>query len=99
MSDTYGDISDDINDEEQQVHEFLDDTVAALRAATGDMQRIEIAIRTYCQRGRELDMSPMELWDYFAISYPGLPEKAGYSEAQIEETENRFQRVTNELWG
>ena len=88
----------DIDDEQKELDEFLDNTISALRAAAGDMGRIEEAIRDYCQRGRELEMSPMELWDYFTISYPGLPQQAGYDQEQIDQIDQRFERITNELW-
>ena len=86
-------------DEEQQIHELLDSTVTALRDAAGDMQGIRAAIVTYCRRGEELCLSPLHLWDYFAISHPGLPDKAGYSAAEVEETTELFEEVTSELWG
>jgi hypothetical protein len=43
-------------------------------------------------------MSPLELWDYFAISHPGLPMRAGYAEDEIERIEAVFSLLMDERY-
>ena len=80
-------------------HKLLDDTVARLKAADGDRESIEAAIRRYIERGDKLGASPYDLWDFFAISSPGIPERAGYCEAECEQMVGVFDRLSKERFG
>ncbi len=60
------------------------ETVASLQSADGDRERIESAVRRYIERGDKLGASPYDLWDFFAISSPGIPERAGYCGAECD---------------
>jgi hypothetical protein len=72
--------------------QFLKATVKALREARGDTKKLTRAIDAYLEQGDALDYSPSRLWDYFAISSPGLPEKAGYRGAEIEAADKLFEK-------
>jgi hypothetical protein len=78
---------------------LLDDTVTRLKAAEGDGERIEAAIRRYLRRGDECGRSPFILWDYFAISSPGIPERAGYCGYEGEQMVALFGRLSKERFG
>lgn len=78
---------------------LVDDTVARLKAADGDSERIETAIRRYIEQGNKCGMSPMILWDYFAISSPGIPERAGYCGVECEQMVAVFDRLSKERFG
>jgi hypothetical protein len=78
---------------------LCDDTVARLRAADGDRERIESAIRHYIERGDKLGASPYDLWDFFAISAPGIPERAGYCGYESENMVEVFVRLSKERFG
>jgi hypothetical protein len=77
----------------------VDETVARLRSAEGDRETIESAIRRYIDRGDKLGMSPLDLWDYFAISSPGIPQRAGLCGAECEQMVAIFERMTKEKFG
>lgn len=72
---------------------LIDDTISRLRAAAGDQEGIESALRRYIDQGDRMKMSPMELWDYFAISSPSIPEKAGYCGYDVERMNALFERL------
>jgi hypothetical protein len=76
-----------------------DDTVARLKAADGDRERIESALRRYIWRGEALGASPYVLWDFFAISSPGIPERAGYCGYECEQMVAVFERLSKERFG
>jgi hypothetical protein len=78
---------------------LVDDTVARLKAADGDRERVESAIRRYIERGAKFGMSPMVLWDYFAISSPGMPERAGYCGDECDRIVAVFDRLSKERFG
>jgi hypothetical protein len=78
---------------------LVDDTVARLKAADGDREGIETAIRRYIERGDKFGMSPMTLCDYFAISSPGIPERAGYCGFDAERMVALFERLSSERYG
>jgi hypothetical protein len=78
---------------------LVDETVGRLRAADGDREAIESAIHRYIEHGRRLGMSPMILWDYFAISSPGIPERAGYCDSESEQMIAVFERLSREQFG
>jgi hypothetical protein len=80
-------------------HRMVDDTVARLRSADGDREKIESAIRRYIERGDRLGMSPMILWDYFAVSSPGIPERAGYCGHEGDQMVAVFERMSKEKFG
>ncbi len=44
-------------------------------------------------------MSPLELWDYFAISHPGLPMRAGYGEHEFERIDAVFSSLMEQRFG
>ena len=75
------------------------DTVARLKAADGDRERIEAAVRRYIERGNKLGASPLDLWDFFAISSPGIPEKAGYCGVECEQIVAVFDWLSKERFG
>jgi hypothetical protein len=79
--------------------ELVADTVARLKAADGDAEGIDAAIRRYIQRGDNVGMSPLVLWDYFAISSPGIPEQAGCCGAESERMVALFGKLMNERFG
>jgi hypothetical protein len=78
---------------------LVDDTVVRLKAAEGDRERIEAAISRYIERGDKCGMSPLVLWDYFAISSPGIPERAGYCGYECEQMVAVFDRLSHERFG
>lgn len=78
---------------------LVEDTIARLRIADGDREGIESAIRRYIARGDVFGMSPMTLWDDFAISAPGIPERAGYCAAECERMGAVFERLSKERSG
>ena len=73
---------------------LIDNTVTRLRNAEGDREKIEAAIRRYLNQGYKYVMSPMILWDYFAISSPGIPERAGYCGCDVEQMVAVFDRLS-----
>jgi hypothetical protein len=65
---------------------WLAASTATLRAARGDETRIAEAVRDVCSRGRrELFLAPIVVWDYLAVSWPGLFGDAGYSSEELEQ--------------
>ena len=72
---------------------LVDDVIARLQAADGDCEGIEAAVR-YIERGDKLGASPYDLWDFFAISSPGIPERAGYCWAECEQMVAVFDRLS-----
>ena len=71
-------------------------TINDIHAAGGDRDRIDVAIRRYLTRGSKLGMSPMVLWDYFAVSSPTIPEHAGYCGYDAEKVIARFEAISAE---
>jgi|GEM_PF-3296463 len=78
---------------------LVEDTVARLKAADGDRERIEAALRRYIEQGDKCGMSPFILCDYFAISSPGIPERAGYCGIECEQIVAVFQRLSSARFG
>jgi hypothetical protein len=77
-------------------HRLVGNTVTRLGAAEGDRDKIEIIIRRYLNQGYKYVMSPMVLWDYFAISSPSIPERAGYSGYEAQQMIAIFDRLSKE---
>lgn len=75
------------------------ETVLKLKAADRDWERIEVALRKYIEGGEKYGMSPLILWDYFAISSPGIAEQAGYCGYDQERIVALFDRLTMERFG
>jgi hypothetical protein len=75
---------------------LCDDTVARLKAADGNREQIESAIRRYVERGDKLGASPLDLWDFFGISSPNIPERAGYCGFEAEQIVAIFERLSKE---
>ena len=75
---------------------LVQDTIFRLREADGDRDKIEAAIRCYLDLGNNYVHSPTILWDCFAISSPGIPEKAGYCGYECEQIVAIFGRLSNE---
>ena len=73
-------------------------TVTRLRNADGDREKIESAIRRYLNQGYKCVLSPMVLWDYFAISYPSIPVRAGYCGYEADQMVAIFHRLSTEKW-
>jgi hypothetical protein len=80
----------------EKFHRLMDDTVIRLRNAEGDRDKIESAIRSYLNQGYKYVLSPMVLWDYFAISSPRIPERAGYRGYEAEQMVAIFERLSKE---
>ncbi|WP_020467826.1 hypothetical protein [Zavarzinella formosa] len=80
-------------------HKLVDDTVARLKLADGDREKIEAAIRRYIERGDGYGMSSHDLWDFLAISSPGIPERAGYCGVECEQMVTVFDRLSKERFG
>jgi hypothetical protein len=78
---------------------LVDDTIVRLKAADGDPEGMEAAIRRYIERGEKCGISPIILWDYFAISSPGIPERAGYCGTEGEQMVAVFERLSEERFG
>jgi hypothetical protein len=76
-----------------------EETIARLRAAEGDREKIEAAISRYLDQGAKCGMSPYILWDYFAISSPGIPGRAGYCDYECEQMTDLFARLSEEKFG
>jgi hypothetical protein len=74
--------------------ELVEQTVTRLRDADGDRKKIESAIKRYLTRGDVLGMSPYILWDYFAISSPGIAENAGYCGDEYEKMVTLYTRLS-----
>lgn len=51
-------------------HRLVDETVARLRNAEGDREKIEAAIHRYLGLGHRQGISTMVLWPSFVISSP-----------------------------
>jgi hypothetical protein len=83
----------------EKFRRLVEDTVSRLRMADGDREKIESAIRRYLDRGYKYVLSPMILWDYFAISSPGIPERAGYCGYECEQMLAIFDRLSREKFG
>jgi hypothetical protein len=79
-------------------HRLIGDTITRLQNAEGDREKIESAIRRYLNQGYKHVMSPMILWDYFAISSPSIPERAGYCGYEAEQMVAVFDRLSKEKW-
>jgi hypothetical protein len=82
-----------------KVFQLCDETVAGLKKAAGDQDQIEAAIRRYIDRGDRLGMSPYDLWDFFAISSPSIPEQAGYGGYECDKMVAVFERMSKERFG
>lgn len=80
-------------------HKLVDDTIARLKAADGDAERIEAALGRYIEQGFKYVHSPFILWDYFAISSPGIPERAGYCGYECEKMVAAFDRLSKQRFG
>jgi hypothetical protein len=78
---------------------LADDTVARLRAADGDWEKIEAAIRRFLERGKKYGMSPAVLWDYSAVSSPSIPGQAGYGGFECETMVGVFGRLSPAKFG
>lgn len=78
---------------------LVDDTVARLKAADGDLEKVETAIRRFVDQGDKCGMSPAVLSDYFAVSSPGIPEKAGYCGYECEKMVEVFNRMSTAKFG
>ncbi|MFN0057764.1 MAG: hypothetical protein ACKVX7_04840 [Planctomycetota bacterium] len=85
--------------EEQQLDEFLNRIVDQLRRARGNSAEIRAVIGAYLEEGDSLEMSPLELQDYFDISSPGLAEQAGYGQAGQAEASLFFGQVSEQRYG
>ena len=86
-----------MTDEEYEaaIDELLEETVESLKSARGKPAEIKATIAEYLERGDALEMSPMELRDYFDISDPGLHEQAGFSEEECEQASEVFTEVSD----
>lgn len=79
--------------------QLVEDTVSRLRSADGDREKIETAIRRFINQGYRNIKSPLTLYDYFSISSPSLPEKAGYCGYEAEQMIAVFERLCHEKFG
>lgn len=68
------------------VRSWLNDGRAPARAAKGDRERVAASIFAFCDRGRrQLFFAPLVVWDYLAVSYPGLLGEAGFADDEVEQ--------------
>ena len=79
--------------------DLLRRAVDRLMRARGSTSEIRAAIDLYLAEGDSQHRSPLELRDYFDISYPGLAQKAGYTESEQEEASQLFDEVSKERYG
>lgn len=93
-------VSVDSDDDDEmnwdKFDQLVEETVCRLREAVGNRERIETVIRHYLDQGFKYVVSPMILWDYFAISSPGIPEQAGYGGDEAEQIVAIFDRLSKE---
>ena len=78
--------------------ELVERTVSQLREADGNAAKVRTAIRRYLNQGTRLGMSPLVLWDYFAISHPAIIGQAGYSGARKDAVMEEFEHLTRETF-
>jgi hypothetical protein len=79
--------------------EWLNASRALLADARGDPARIEEAIRQVCASGfSEMRFSPMIVWDYPAVSTPGLFVEAGYTDAEVDALMPVIESVMKSVW-
>lgn len=93
MDDEYDD-DDEMNWD--KFDQLVEDTVTGLREAAGNHEKIEAVTRRYLDQGFKYVLSPLILWDYFAISSPGIPQRAGYGGDEAEQMEAIFERLSKE---
>jgi hypothetical protein len=79
--------------------QLVNETVERLKAAAGDRDKIETALQRYIDEGHKLGMSPYILWDYFAISSPGIPERAGYAGSDRKQCVGVFEALSKRKFG
>ena len=77
----------------------VDVVTALLKAADGDSDGVEAAVRHYIERDDKLGASPYVLWDFFTISSPGIPELAGYCGVECEQIVAVFERLSKARFG
>ncbi len=75
------------------------DTADQLRAADGDRAAIVVAIEAFLDFGDAGEYSPSELWDYFSISAPTVPELAGCDAAAEDRVVRIFSTCTHARYG
>jgi hypothetical protein len=78
---------------------LVSDTVGRLKAAEGDPEAVEASILRYIEQGDKLGASPYDLWDFFAISSPGIPERAGYRGIEGKQMTTVFERLSEQRFG
>lgn len=86
-------------DEFKELDRLLNDTIKDLKAASRDPVRERAAIKRYLERGQQLELSPYECWDYFAISSPGIYGEAGYKDLEAERIVKLFETISTEIFG
>ena len=94
-------MGNEMTDEEhgKAIDDLLARMVARLRDAHGNPAKVKSAIEQYLQEGDALEMSPLELRDYFDISSPGLPETAGFTSSESNEASELFDEVGSARYG
>ncbi len=80
---------------EKAADDLLSKAIDRFRDARGSREKIKKAIEQYLEEGDAIEMSPLELRDYFDISSPGLPEKAGFSLQELDEASELFTEVSS----
>ena len=85
--------------EEAELDGLLRRAVDRLIRARGNTPEIRAAIALYLAEGDSQERSPLELRDYFDISWPGLVGKAGYTETEQDEASQLFDEVSEERYG
>ncbi len=92
-------MNNEIDPTEEEYNRLRDKLISQatemLRSARGDASKIKLAIQVYLTGGDALEMSPLELRDYFDISSPGMLEEAGYNEEEMEEAAAIFEEVSS----
>jgi hypothetical protein len=74
-------------------------TIIRLQQGRGNATKVRAAIRHYISRGDAFGMSPMILTDYFAISRPGIPRQAGFTDDEVEGAVAVFEDLMDAKFG
>ena len=72
-------------------------TEEGLRLSKGDEGREQSVIETYIVECLTVSMSPVEIWDYFCISYPGIIDQASASESERQRLTDLFEGRMNAI--
>ena len=80
------------------LRKLLAEVAVELRAAAGDEQEQERVIRRYIAEAYPIVLSPLDLWDYFCISSPGVVGNAGYTGPARDSVIDVYERVSRSVF-